>query len=113
MRRMSHARERLVFAALTKFFEVIDDLARQTKRVECETGQRTHLFVTMQEVKQEWANFFTNSDERSTNPIARTEAQWGTKVVSELLLRSSAAKMIECPWFRSRNWRIPRERRAI
>jgi ankyrin repeat protein len=113
MRRMRNGRERLVFAALTKFFEVIDDLARQMKRVERETGQRTHLFGTVQKVKQEWASFFTNIDEWSKNPILETESQWGTKVVSEFLLRSSVAQIIECPWFRSRNRRVLRERRAI
>jgi preprotein translocase subunit SecA len=92
-------RERLVFAALTRFFDVINDLTRQMRCAERETGHGLQLIGTVQTVKQEWATFFTDMQHWAINPTEETGNEWSARIVSQFLAGSSAAKLIECDWY--------------
>jgi preprotein translocase subunit SecA len=90
--------EKRVFAALVKFFDVVNDLGRQMKREERETGRCLQIAMKLQGLKQEWANFFTDLIARPPQQLSDPE-EWSRMTVSRFLQGSSVADDVACDWY--------------
>jgi preprotein translocase subunit SecA/ankyrin repeat protein len=90
--------EKKVFAALVKFFEVVDNLGRQKRQMERETGRCLQIAVKLQQAKQEWANFFTELTSYPSQELTDPE-EWSRKTVSQFLHGSSVADLVTCGWY--------------
>jgi hypothetical protein len=90
--------EKRVFAALVKFFDIVDNLGLQMIRAERETGRCLQIAVKLQRAKQEWANFFTELVAHPPQELA-DPAEWSRMTVSRFLQGSSVADLVECDWY--------------
>jgi preprotein translocase subunit SecA len=99
VRQVRTMRERRLFAALSKFFEVLEDLGKHMKQVERDTGRGLQVVETINNVKQKWANFFTGLMKWELNVMKETNEEWSKRIVSEFVRKSSAASLVKCPWY--------------
>jgi ankyrin repeat protein len=98
MRMLRTQTEKRMFAALVKFFDIVDNLGLQMIRAERETGRCLQIAVKLQRAKQEWANFFTELVARPPQELA-DPAEWSRMTVSRFLQGSSVADLVECDWY--------------
>jgi preprotein translocase subunit SecA/ankyrin repeat protein len=98
LRMLRTQNEKHVFAALVKFFEVIDNIDQQMRRVEQETGHCSQVEVKLRRTKQEWANFFTKLIAHPPQNYSDPE-EWSRTTVSRFLRESSVADLVTCDWY--------------
>jgi preprotein translocase subunit SecA len=99
MRWLKTMQERTLFVALSKFFEVLEDLGKHMKQMEHETGRGLQVLQTVKNVKQEWANRFTDLMKEDLKRVGETNEQCGSRIVSEFVRKSSAASLVKRAWY--------------
>jgi preprotein translocase subunit SecA len=90
--------EKRVFAALAKFFDILDNFGQQMRRVERESWRCLQVAMKLQLAKQEWANFFTRLIAHPPQELSDPE-EWSRTTVSQFLQGSSIVTLVTCAWY--------------
>jgi preprotein translocase subunit SecA len=112
MRWLRTIQQRKLFSALSKFFDVIEDLGKHMKQVERETGRGLQVLATVENVKQQWANLFTELMKQEFDETRETNEEWSRRIVSEFVRKSSAVGLVKRAWYSEVRFRRSRTRQG-